>query len=200
MPHVIPADAEKFSIYKTIESKVKVTVAYRMRQYDMLSVPEWTIFTWRLSVETAPEKPRFITVGFQTAKDGDQTKNPSTFDHVNLRNAYVMLNSDRYPAVDYNLSFAKHKFSRVDGDAALFGVKVFGMDELITQSDITPSHYKTLYPLFTFDVSKQKEKLKSSVVDIQIKVNFTENVPANTRAWLFQTRCCHCSLTVTQCL
>ena len=66
------------------------------------------------------------------------------------------------------------------GDAALFGVKLFGLDELITQSNITPSDYKTLYPLFTFDVSKQKEKLKSSVVDIQIKANFTENAPANT--------------------
>ena len=31
MPYVIPADAEKFSIYKTIESKVKVPVAYRTR-------------------------------------------------------------------------------------------------------------------------------------------------------------------------
>ena len=87
MPHVIPADAEKFSIYKTIESKVKVPVAYRTRQCDMLSVPESTSFTWRLSVKTAPEKPIFIIVGFQMAKDGDQTKNPSTFDHVNLRNA-----------------------------------------------------------------------------------------------------------------
>ena len=69
------------------------------------------------------------------------------------------------------------------GDAALFGVKFFGMDELITQSNITPSDYKTLYPLFTIDVSKQKEKLKSSVVDIQMKTNFIENVPANTRAF-----------------
>ena len=95
----------------------------------------------------------------------------------------VMLNSDRYPAVDYNLSFAKHTLCRVYGDAALFGVKFFGMDELITQSNITPSDYKTLYPHFTFDVSKQKEKLKSSVVDIHIKAVFTENVPANTRAF-----------------
>ena len=141
MPHVIPADAEKFSIYKTIEAKVKVPVAYRTRQGDMLSVPESTSFTWRLSVKTAPEKPRFIIVGFQTAKDGDQTKNPSTYDHVNLRSAYVMLNSDRYLAVDYNLSFANQTFSRVYGDAALFGVKFFGMDELITQSNITPSDY-----------------------------------------------------------
>ena len=63
MPHVIPADAQKFSIYKTIESKVKVPVAYRTRQCDMLSVPESTSFTWRLSAKIAPEKPRFIIVG-----------------------------------------------------------------------------------------------------------------------------------------
>ena len=149
----------------------------------MLSVPESTSFTWRLSVKTAPEKPRFIIVDFQTAKDGDQTKHLSTFDHVNLKIEYVTLNSDRYPAVYYNLCFSNQKYSRVYGDAALFGVKFFGMDELITQSNITSSEYKILYPLFTFDVSKQKEKLKSSVVDIQIKANFTENVPANTKAF-----------------
>ena len=102
---------------------------------------------------------------------------------MNLKNAYITLNSDRYPAVDYNLSFANQKFSRVYGDTALFEVKFFGMDELTTQSNITPSDYKTLYHLFTFDVSKEKEKLKSSVVDIQIKANFTENVPANTRSF-----------------
>ena len=111
--------------------------------------------------KTAPVKPRFIIVSFQTAKDGDQTKNPSTFDHVNLKNAYVTLNLDQYPVVDYNLSFSNHKFSRVYDDAALFGVKFFDMDELITQSNITPSDNKTLYSLFTFDVSKQKEKFKS---------------------------------------
>ena len=77
-----------------------------------------------MSVQTAPEKPRFIIVAFQTAKDGDQIKNPSTFDHVNLKNSYVTLNSDRYPAIDYNLSFANQKLSRVYGDAALFGVKI----------------------------------------------------------------------------
>ena len=73
----------------------------------MLSVPELTSFTWRLGVKTAPEKLRFIIVGFQTAEDGDQAKNPSTLDHVNIKNAYVTLNSDRYPAVDYHMSFSK---------------------------------------------------------------------------------------------
>ena len=39
----------------------------------------------------------------KTTKDGYQPKNSSTFDHVNLKNVYVTLNSDRYAAVDYNL-------------------------------------------------------------------------------------------------
>ena len=167
----------------------------------MLSVPESISFTWRLSVKTAPEKPRFIIVGFQTAKDGDQTKNPSTFDHVNLKK-YITVNSDWYPAVDYNLSFANQKFSRMYGDAALLGVEFFGMDELITQSNITPSDYKTIYPLFMFDVSKKKEKLKSSVVDIQIKQILLKMFPPTQKHfhWLFQTRCCHSSRMVTKCL
>ena len=119
MPHVIPADAEKFSICKTIESKVKVPVAYRTRQCDMLSVPESTNFMWQLSVKTIPEKRRIIIVGFHTAKDGGQTKNLSTFDHVNLKNAYLTLNSDQYFAVDYNLSFDNQKCSMVYGDASI---------------------------------------------------------------------------------
>ena len=61
----------------------------------MLSVPESISFTWLLSVKTAPEKQRSIIAGFQTDKDGNQTKHPSTVDYVNLKNAYVTPNSDR---------------------------------------------------------------------------------------------------------
>ena len=55
------------------------------RDNVMLPFSESTSSTWRLRVKTAPKKPRYIIVAFQTAKDGDQTKNPSTFDHVNLK-------------------------------------------------------------------------------------------------------------------
>jgi len=116
-------------------------------------------FARRLGVKNAPEKPTWIVIGFQTGKSVDQTQNPANFDHVNLKNMYVMLNSTRYPAVDYNLSFANQQFSRAYGDASVFGIIYFGMDELITRSNISPADYKTLYPLFVFDVSKQSEKL-----------------------------------------
>ena len=40
----LTATAEKLSIYKTVESKVKLPVVYRTRRCDMLSVPESTSF------------------------------------------------------------------------------------------------------------------------------------------------------------
>ena len=71
---------------------------------------------------------------------------------------YVTLNSTRYPAVDYELPFTKQKISRAYGDAASFRSKFYGMDELVSNPNIIPSDYKDL-----FDVSRQSEKLKSSV-------------------------------------
>ena len=183
MPHVTPSDMERAQLYKTIESKTSLPVAYRARQCDTITVPQSTNFSWRLSVKTAPEQPRWVVVGFQTDRGGNQEHNPSVFDHCNLKNAYVMLNQERYPAVDYDLSFPNQKFSRAYREAATFSEKFYGMDQLITQSNITPVDYKDLYPLMVFDVSKQSEKLKSSTVDIQIKVIFNAAVAADTQAY-----------------
>ncbi|XP_060082387.1 uncharacterized protein LOC132561706 [Ylistrum balloti] len=156
---------------------------YRIRQCESISVPQSTSFTWRLSVKSAPERPRYIIVGFQTDKDGDQEQNSSIFDNVNVRNIFVMLNSARYPAVDYNLSFPKQQFSRAYGDAAAFRSKFYNMDELVSNPNITPADNKTLFPLFVFDVSKQSERLKTAVTDIQIKTQLNANVPAGTEAF-----------------
>ena len=183
MPHVTPADKDKMELYKIIERKEKIPVGYRMIQCDSATIPQATDFSWRLSVKSSPEVPRFIIVGFQTNKIGNQKTNPSLFDNVNVSNIYVMLNSMRYPTTDYNISFLGQKYSRVYGDAAEFRSKFFNMDELISSPNINPTEYRNLYPLFLFDVSKQSEKLKYSTTDIQIKMHFSANVAAGTQAY-----------------
>ena len=183
MPHVTPADKDKMELYKIIERKEKIPVGYRMIQCDSASIPQTENFSWRLSVKSSPEVPRFIIVGFQTNKIGNKKQNPSIFDNVNVNNIYVMLNSMRYPTTDYNISFLGQKYSRVYGDAAEFRSKFFNMDELISSPNINPTEYRNLYPLFLFDVSKQSEKLKYSTTDIQIKMHFSVNPPANTQAY-----------------
>ena len=183
MPHVTPADQYKMELYKIIERKEKIPVGYRMLQCDSASVPQAKNFSWRLSVKSSPEVPRFIIIGFQTDKINDQEQNPSIFDNVDIINIYAMLNSTRYPTVDYNIDFAKNMFSRVYGDAAEFRSKFFNMDELISNPNFTPLEYRLMYPLFLFDVSKQSEKLKYSTTDIQIKMDFKDNAPANTQVY-----------------
>ena len=183
MPHVTPADKDKMELYKIIERKEKIPIGYRMIQCDSASIPQATSFSWRLSVKSSPEIPRFIIVGFQAGKSGDQEQNPSIFDNVNVNNIYVMLNSTKYPTAEYNITFVGQKFSRVYGDVAEFRAKFFNMDELVSSPNITPADYRTLYPLFLFDVSKQSEKLKYSTTDIQIKMSFSRNVPVNTEAY-----------------
>ena len=183
MPHVTPADKYKMELYKIIERKEKIPVGYRMIQCDSASVPQATSFSWRLSVKSSPEVPRFIIVGFQNNKIGNQKQNPSLFDNLDVSNIYVMLNSMRYPTTDYNISFDEQKFSRVYGDAADFRSKFFNMDELVSSPNINPSDYRNLYPIFLFDVSKQSEKLKYSTTDIQIRMDFKANPPANTQVY-----------------
>jgi len=97
MPHVTPNLQEKLALYKTVELNSSLQVGYRMIQCDSVPVPQTRNFTRRLSVKSAPEKPRWIIVAFQTDKSGDQQHNPSIFDHCNLTNMFVMLNSRRYP-------------------------------------------------------------------------------------------------------
>ncbi|XP_065672058.1 uncharacterized protein LOC136089891 [Hydra vulgaris] len=119
IPHEIPSDVERINLYKSIESKVTLPVSFRARQCDTISVALSTTFSWRLSVKSSPEKPRYIIVAFQTSRDGDQNANALIFGHCDLKNMYIMLNQERYPAVDYNLSFPNQQFSRAYRDAAL---------------------------------------------------------------------------------
>ena len=184
MPHVIPSDAYRLQLNKIIERKEKIPVGYRMLQCDNSPVPPAsTSFTWRLGVKSSPDIPRFIIVGFQTDKNNSQERNPAIFDHCEVRNIYVTLNAKRYPDTDYENDFTINKFSRIYGDATTFRKKFYNMDELVSNSGINPINYKKLFPLFVFDVTKQSEKLKTSVCDIHIKASFGDNPGNNVMAY-----------------
>ena len=184
MPHVIPSDAYRLQLDKIIEKKEKIPVGYRMLQCDNSQVPANNLtFTWRLGVKSSPDIPRFIIVGFQSGKNNEQIANPAIFDHCEVRNIYVTLNAKRYPDTDYENSFTNNNYSRIYGDAATFRKKFYNMDELISNPGIDPVSYKNLFPLFVFDVTKQSEKLKTSVSDIHIKASFNNAIANNTIAY-----------------
>jgi len=56
---------------------------------------------------------------------------------------FVMLNSRRYPEIDYDdTNFTQQKRSRVYGDAAACRTKFYNVEELISSTNINLAVYK----------------------------------------------------------
>ncbi|XP_047141143.1 uncharacterized protein LOC124816143 [Hydra vulgaris] len=124
MPHVKPSLEYKLKLNKEVESK-SLSVSFNERHSEFLSVSQTTDFTCSLNPTSYSARPRFIVVGFQTNKNISQEQNPATFDHCDLKNMYVTLNSRSYSEiVNYNLSLPDQQFSRAYRDASLFTKKV----------------------------------------------------------------------------
>ena len=61
--------------------------------------------------------------------------------------------------------------------------RYYGIDNLLAVSQVNPAAYKVLHPIHLFDVSKQSERLAEGVVDLTVKMEFSENVHADTQAY-----------------
>ena len=166
-----------------IESKVTIPLAFRARSSEQITVSQTRNFTWRMSVTGGVEKPRWIVVAFQTDRSETQEQNPAVFDNLNLTNAYITLNSERYPSGDIITNFTTNDYAKLYDMFDDFKKNYYGIDSLVGGTQVNFPAFKTLFPIIVFDVRKQNERLKSGVVDIQAKFQFGANVPANTTAY-----------------
>ncbi|XP_065683388.1 uncharacterized protein LOC136096147 [Hydra vulgaris] len=179
MRRATPSDVANLQLVKIIKSQETLDMGFRSRFLDRTNVPQNTTFDWRLGLRTT-EKPRYILVAFQTNREGNQEQNSSIFDHCDLKNMWIELNEERYPATNYSLSFPNMKITRAYRHASNFAEDYYNMSNLISLCNITPVDYRDLYPIMYFDVSKQSERMKDSTVDIRLKAEFNTPVPAST--------------------
>ena len=128
-----------------------------MQQCDPFTLPQARSTVWRLGVSSAPEKPRWVLVGLQTNKSGNQENNAAVFDHCNLTHMQVWLNHSKYPSVDMATDFTKEQYAGVYKSFYDFGCRSYGINNLLAGSAVNPSVFKSLYPIHIFDVSQQSE-------------------------------------------
>ena len=184
MPRVHASDDEKYKLYKIIESKDVLDLAYRQRQCIIKELPAAsTSDIWRIGVRSAPEKPRYLVIGIQKDKSENQEKNPALFDHVGVTKMRVVLNDTEYPALDMNTDFAKNQYTQFYNMMSDFPRDFYGIDPLVSGGAITPMAYKDLFPLFVFNVSKQSERINQGVIDVTVKMQFAANIGPNARAY-----------------
>ena len=136
MPYVAPQASLEAELSKEILATKELQAAYRVRRCELNTIMlSSSNFAWRLSL-MSNEKPRFVIVGFQTDRSGSQEKNPSVFDHCDLRDISVTLNGLKYPADIPILSFAQNNFAIPYRAASKFCENFYGLNDINNQCSI----------------------------------------------------------------
>ena len=130
VPIVQPNDVCKVNLYKRIAANNVIPVSFRMHQCETFSLPQARSIVWRLGVSSAPEKPRWLLVGLQTDKSGNQEHNAAISNHCNLTNMQVWLNHSRYSSVDMATDFAKEHYAGVFKSFYDFASRYYGIDNI----------------------------------------------------------------------
>ena len=182
VPHVKPS----LEIYNGLTQKIgqgaNVKIGFKSRKVDE-KIADSANWSWRVAVTSGNETPRFLILGFQIGDKTQQTENPSIFNHCNVKQIQVKMLGRLYPSQAEVLDFSKNDYSKAYNNAAKFRELFDGTPELFSHFGINPIDFKTLYPLFVFNVSNQIPKTISAVVEVVFNVQFQENPPENTTAY-----------------
>lgn len=182
IPHVQVADNEKLQLFKYIEKGRDLELAFRSWELHELPVLQQTTkHTWNVKASSQLEKPRYIIVAFHTNRKNNVEKNMSQFNHCNLTNIKLYLNSEMYPYDHLNFNFEKNHISILYEMFAQFQQSFYYKNN--SEPCLNFQNFVKIAPLFVIDCSRQNETLKSGAVDIRLEFETVVNIPANTTAF-----------------
>lgn len=182
MPHLQVSDVEKLQLMNVINDGINLEIPFRsweLHEYPVL--PTTNIHTWNIKASNQLEKPRYVIFGLQTGRKNNMKKNMSHFDHCNLSNIKLYLNSNVYPYDNLNLNFKKNQWAILYEMYARFQQSYYQKES--SEPCLSINEFLTKAPLVVIDCSQQNETLKSGSVDIRLEFETTENVPADTSAY-----------------
>lgn len=181
VPYVTLSDEQRVMLLKQISRGTSIPVVYRTWElFEFPALPKTSKQSWAVKTSSQLEKPRYVIVAFQTAKKNDWEKNASHFDHCNLSNLKLHLNSINYPYDDMKLDFSKNRYAVLYDMYARF-------QESYYQSTPRPLLSRDVFvkyaPIVVIDCSKQNETIKSAPVDIRLELEASKDFPDNTSAY-----------------
>jgi len=93
---------------------------------------------------------------------------------------------ERYLKIaSYDLKFNALQYRRMYKEATTFGVKYYGMDELVSHCGFSMPEYANTYHIFVIDTSKQPETLAGNCSNITVDIIFNTPIPENVNISAF---------------
>ena len=181
MPYVNVSDKRKIHLFNFIAKDRAISMSFRNWElYEYPILPTTSNHVWTVKTSNQLEKPRFVILGFQTNRKGQKNKNSSQFDHCDISNVKLFLNSQNYPYGNLNLNIAQNEYSLLYNMYVNFQNAYYARDP---EPMLNKSNFITRMPLIVIDCSKQNEALKSAPVDVRLEFESRKNFPQGTSAY-----------------
>ncbi|XP_044597175.1 uncharacterized protein LOC123273762 [Cotesia glomerata] len=175
------SDKQKIDVLNYITSDPAIPISFRTWElYEYPLLPATTNHIWAIKTTNQLEKPRFVIVGFQTARKNQSNQNASEFDHCNIRDIKLVLNSQSYPYGSLNLNITNNQYALMYDMYTNFQSAYYGKEAepLMAKKD-----FLNKAPLYIIDCSKQNESIKSGPVDIRLEFESSAQFPNQTAAY-----------------
>ena len=182
VPRIEVSDEFKLQLYEKIKRDPSIFIPFRrMELHELPSLRQTDHDTWNVKTSSALERPRYVILAFQTNRRDLTLQHADRFDHCNLRNVKVYLNSECYPYTHLNLNIENNDYALLYYMYTQFQVGYYNKsprgDPLLTFEKFKENM------IFVFDVSKQNEAIKSESIDLKIELEGKEVFKAGTRAY-----------------
>lgn len=184
MPHVKVDDYTKLKLLKHIDNGQSIDMSFRNWDlYEYPTLPQTQKNIWTIKTSNNLQKPRYVIFGMQTNRNGVIANDASVFDHCELRQVKLYLNSECYPYEDTTVDFTRNMTSLLYHAYSKFQESYYHDHPDSSDPYLTVDTFNTACCLVVFDCSRQNESIKNSLIDIRLEIETRANIPANTRAY-----------------
>lgn len=153
------------------------------RSWDLYEYPllaNTSNHNWSVKTSNQLEKPRFVILALQTDRKNQQGRDYSKFDHCDLMDVKLHLNSESYPYDDMNLKFGENRFALLYSMYANFQQIYY---DRVPQPLYSRPEFLLYAPIAVIDCSHQNEAIKTGPVDVKIEFKTSDNIPNGTSAY-----------------
>ncbi|KAE9521894.1 hypothetical protein AGLY_017701, partial [Aphis glycines] len=182
MPIIKVSDKEKLKLLKVLDSRKTLSCAFRtwdLCEYPVL--PRNTSHSWTVKSSSLLEKPRFVLFGLQTSRKNNIETDAGRFDHCQLKNLKVHLNSEVYPYEDFRADFKNNTTTLLYKANTDFQKSYYERD--YCEPLLSKHIFQNYVPIVVVDLSYQNDNVKSSTVDLRIDFETDTVIPEKTAAY-----------------
>ncbi|EFA12576.1 hypothetical protein TcasGA2_TC004205 [Tribolium castaneum] len=179
--HVYPAVKIQLQLLDSIKKNRAIPLAFQKWEIQSKDLPDAKTTSWKIQTIQRVERPNWIIVFFQTERDFNSRKNSTHFDHINLQNIRLKINSRYIPYDKWRLDFTKNYYEEAYDAYTEFYKTYYQKNR--HQPFLNYNEYKNS-PLFIIDCTTNvHENAFSSEMDATIEIESSENFPIHTKAY-----------------